>query len=71
MDTPTTKYVNWFRNSAPYINAHRGRTFVLHLDGDAIDSPGNAGNFIVLMAVDDTRWVTLGRSGVWVDGGAD
>jgi len=39
--------------------------------GDAIDSPGNAGNFIVLMAVDDTRWVTLGRSGVWVDGGAD
>ncbi len=39
--------------------------------GDAIDSPGAVGNFIALMALDDTRWVTIGRSGVWVDGGAD
>ena len=28
--------VSWFRQSAPYINAHRGRTFVLMLSGDAI-----------------------------------
>ncbi|GLR63391.1 amino-acid N-acetyltransferase [Marinospirillum insulare] len=30
--------VSWFRNASPYINAHRGRTFVLHLDGDALSS---------------------------------
>lgn len=29
-------YVKWFRNSAPYINAHRGKTFVLMFDGEAI-----------------------------------
>jgi hypothetical protein len=39
--------------------------------GYAIDSPGNAGNFICLMAIDNTHWISLGRSGVWVDGGAD
>ena len=39
--------------------------------GDAIDSPGNVGDFIVLQAIDDTRWITWGRSGVFVDGGAD
>ncbi|MBC8181488.1 hypothetical protein H8E88_10235 [candidate division KSB1 bacterium] len=39
--------------------------------GDAIDSPGNAGDFIALWAIDDTRWITLGRNGIWTDGGAD
>ena len=29
-------YVRWFRNSAPYINAHRGRTFVIHFAGEAV-----------------------------------
>jgi len=38
--------------------------------GDAIDSPGAVGDFICLMAIDATRWVTVGRSGVWIDGGA-
>ena len=31
-------FVQWFRNSAPYINAHRGRTFVVHFGGEAIES---------------------------------
>ena len=31
-------FVQWFRNSAPYINAHRGRTFVVHFSGEAIES---------------------------------
>ncbi|MEH6448110.1 MAG: amino-acid N-acetyltransferase [Oleispira sp.] len=31
-----SQYVKWFRNSSPYINAHRGKTFVLMLEGDAI-----------------------------------
>jgi len=39
--------------------------------GDAIDSPGAVGDFICLMAIDATRWVTVGRSGTWIDGGAD
>ncbi|MCV6587715.1 MAG: amino-acid N-acetyltransferase [Marinobacterium sp.] len=30
------QYVNWFRHSSPYINAHRGKTFVLMLSGDTI-----------------------------------
>ncbi|MDM3871927.1 amino-acid N-acetyltransferase [Porticoccus sp. W117] len=28
--------VKWFRNAAPYINAHRGKTFVLMFDGEAV-----------------------------------
>ena len=32
----TTQYVHWFRNSAPYINAHRGKTFVIQFSGEAV-----------------------------------
>jgi hypothetical protein len=43
---------------------------------DAIDSPGVAGDgangdFICILAIDATSWITLGSSGTWVDGGAD
>ena len=43
---------------------------------DAIDSPGVAGDgangdFVCLLAIDATSWITLGMSGTWVDGGAD
>lgn len=31
-------YVTWFRNSSPYINAHRGKTFVIMIPGEAIAS---------------------------------
>jgi amino-acid N-acetyltransferase len=37
-DTVTTKgrtHIRWFRNTSPYINAHRGKTFVLMLGGSA------------------------------------
>jgi amino-acid N-acetyltransferase len=30
------QYVNWFRHSSPYINMHRGKTFVLMLGGEAV-----------------------------------
>ena len=30
--------VNWFRTSAPYINAHRNKTFVLMLGGEALET---------------------------------
>lgn len=29
-------YLHWFRHSAPYINAHRGKTFVVMFDGEAL-----------------------------------
>jgi amino-acid N-acetyltransferase len=30
------EYIEWFRHSAPYINKHRGKTFVLCLSGEAV-----------------------------------
>lgn len=33
MTTPGQEHIRWFRNTAPYINAHRGKTFVLMLGG--------------------------------------
>ena len=35
----TTAFVEWFRRAAPYINAHRGRTFVIEIDGESTDDP--------------------------------
>ncbi|MGV6857531.1 MAG: amino-acid N-acetyltransferase [bacterium] len=32
--------VNWFRDAAPYINQHRGKTFVVCFSGDAVNSKG-------------------------------
>lgn len=34
MTTTSREHIRWFRNTAPYINAHRGKTFVLMLGGD-------------------------------------
>ncbi|GHB20872.1 amino-acid N-acetyltransferase [Salinicola rhizosphaerae] len=31
-------FVDWFRNSSPYINAHRGKTFVVLVEGEAMAS---------------------------------
>jgi amino-acid N-acetyltransferase len=33
-----TTHIKWFRDSSPYINAHRHKTFVLYLDGAALES---------------------------------
>lgn len=35
-DTPQPEFVHWFRNSSPYINAFRGRTFVLTFGGEVV-----------------------------------
>ena len=37
MTVSSKDYVKWFRNSAPYINAHRAKTFVLLFGGEAIE----------------------------------
>ncbi|MDO4223254.1 MAG: amino-acid N-acetyltransferase, partial [Acinetobacter sp.] len=34
--TSTHDYVQWFRQSAPYINTHRHKTFVILLAGEAL-----------------------------------
>ncbi len=33
-------HVSWFRQSAPYIHAHRGRTFVILFGGEAVEHSG-------------------------------
>lgn len=35
-------HVDWFRQSAPYIHAHRGRTFVILFGGEAVEDTGFA-----------------------------
>jgi amino-acid N-acetyltransferase len=47
----TTDLVDGFRQSAPYVNAHRGKTFVVMLGGDAIRHPNfrNIVNDIALL----------------------
>ena len=32
-------FINWFRDSSPYIHAHRKRTFVISFGGEAVDDP--------------------------------
>lgn len=39
MPNITPEYINWFRNSAPYINTHRGKTFVIMFSGEAVEHP--------------------------------
>lgn len=37
---PSGPFAEFFRGSAPYIRAHRGRTFVICFGGEAVRSPG-------------------------------
>ena len=39
--------------------------------GNAIDSPGDTGDYIALWAINDTDWFAMGTRGTWIDGGAD
>ncbi|WP_084632369.1 amino-acid N-acetyltransferase [Oceanospirillum maris] len=55
---PTNDYVHSFRNSSPYINAHRGRTFVVLLDGYALQHP-NFANIINDLALLNSLGVRL------------
>ena len=35
---PGVSFIEWFRQAAPYIHAHRGRNFVIQLSGDVVAS---------------------------------
>ncbi len=37
MPPDNSSFIHWFRDSAPYINAFRGRTFVVSFSGEAIE----------------------------------
>ncbi|PVV06445.1 MAG: amino-acid N-acetyltransferase, partial [gamma proteobacterium symbiont of Ctena orbiculata] len=41
-NSTTDSFVDWFRDSSPYIHAHRGRTFVVSFGGEAVEDPGFA-----------------------------
>ncbi len=41
-DTSQQAFVDWFRQSSPYIRAHRGRTLVLTFGGEALEDGGIA-----------------------------
>ncbi len=38
-ESGSDSFVRWFRSSSPYIHAHRGRTFVVCLGGEAVAAP--------------------------------
>ncbi len=43
METADTRLVRWFRESSPFIHAHRGRTFVVYAGGEMLTDPATAG----------------------------
>ncbi len=61
--TDPNVYLNWFRHSSPYINNHRGKTFIVMLPGDCIDHS----NFINIIS-DLTLLQSLGVKLVVVHG---
>ena len=44
MNPPPDPFVHWFRSAAPYINAFRGRTFVIAFGGEVVAD----GRFVAL-----------------------
>lgn len=43
-DSQQKSFVNWFRDSSPYIHAHRNRTFVISFGGEAVIDTSFAGH---------------------------
>jgi amino-acid N-acetyltransferase len=58
MSSESRQHILWFRNSAPYINAHRGKTFVLMFGGEAAQHP-NFSNIIHDIALLNSLGVRL------------
>ncbi|MFV0277334.1 MAG: amino-acid N-acetyltransferase [Parahaliea sp.] len=58
MTTTGRDHIRWFRSTAPYINAHRRKTFVLMLGGEAAQHP-NFANIIHDIALLNSLGVRL------------
>ncbi|MFT7218751.1 MAG: amino-acid N-acetyltransferase [Candidatus Azotimanducaceae bacterium] len=56
--TSNADHIKWFRDSSPYINAHRGRTFVVCLSDNALDAE-NLGNVLSDFALLNSLGVRL------------
>ena len=61
MDISSEDYVKFFRQSSPYIHAHRGRTFVIMLPGSALsdDNFANIASDIALLSSLGVRLVLV------------
>ncbi|MFV8818960.1 amino-acid N-acetyltransferase [Haliea sp. E17] len=58
MSTQGREHIRWFRNTAPYINLHRGKTFVLMFGGEVAQDP-NFPNIIHDIALLESLGVRL------------
>ena len=38
MNDNSAQFINWFRSASPYIHVHRGKTFIVQFDDDAVQS---------------------------------
>ncbi len=65
MSVDISTYASWFRSSTPYIQAHRGKTFVIHLPAAAIEHPNlvNIVHDLALLHVLGVRLVLAHGSG--------
>ncbi|MGY8813938.1 MAG: amino-acid N-acetyltransferase [Gammaproteobacteria bacterium] len=45
MTENSSQFIKWFRSASPYIRVHKGKTFIIHIDDDAI----HAGSFTDLV----------------------
>jgi amino-acid N-acetyltransferase len=64
--TDNISHVKWFRDSSPYINAHRGKTFVLHLGSEALSHenfPNIVSDIVLLNSLGVRLVVVFGASG--------
>ncbi len=58
MEQRDTRLVNWFRQSAPYVNAHRHKTFVIMVGGECI-SHNNFPNIVNDIALLNTLGIKI------------
>ena len=49
--TRSADHIKWFRDSSPYIDAHRDKTFVVYIGGEALDTPNIIADIALLNAL--------------------
>ena len=58
MSLNSADFIRWFRSAAPYIHAHRGKTFVIHFGGELVNSK-NFTNFLHDIALMNSLGIQL------------